>query len=109
MAAETLSLPREQRFAGRVQRYQLGLGGELMAGVAVQVLLVRESTHCLPLESCGHLPQPNLHLFGQVAAFLGAGGVGRLKAVGRAGMAGQTLHVAERSGVGLEMDPVAGG
>ena len=77
-----------ERKYGLPQAYVQGLGRELVAGVAVELLLIGQRLSCAVMETSRHSPQTNLDLVGQVAALLSARGVSRLKAVGRASVTG---------------------
>jgi len=104
VAVEALGLPRSQRAGGRIQGDELGFGGELMAGVAVELLLVGQR-HARR-EPRLHPAQPDLNVVREMTALLGTGRVGRLKPMRGAGVAGETGHVLERGRVGLQVDPM---
>jgi len=109
MAAEALPLCRAQLPRGRIEGDELSLGSELVARVAVELLLVGQRLQVRWIEPRRHPAQPDPHIVGEMTALLGAGGVGRLKPVGRARVAGKALHVLQCRGVRLEMGAVAGG
>ena len=99
MAGEALLRPRSQGALGGVEGRELRYDArEPVADHAMQPRLSR------------HLAQPDVHVLGQVTALLGAGAVHRRKAVGRARMTGEALHLAaERRAVRLEVSAMAGG
>ncbi len=106
VAVEALPLARSQRAAGRVEGHELRVRGELVAGVAVELLFV--GVHVLRLEPRRHSPETDLHLVGKVTSLLGAGRVGGLEAVGRARVTGEAPHVFQRGGIRLEVGAMAG-
>ena len=77
VAAEALALRRGEDARRGVEGHELRLGRELVAGVAVELLLVGERVQIRRLETRRHPAEPDLDLVGEVAALLRAGRVGR--------------------------------
>jgi len=107
VAAEALPLTGTERVARGIQSDELRLGRELVARVAVQLLLV--GIDVLGCKADGHSSQLDLHLVRQVASLLGAGRVGGLESVGGTSVASETGDVLERRRIRLEMHTVTRG
>src|SRR5215208_5013983 len=80
-----------------------------MAGVAIELLLIRQRLHLRRIKPRPHPTQPDPYIIRQMAALLGTGSIGRLEPVRRAGMTGQTFYVLQSRGIRLQVGSVAGG
>jgi hypothetical protein len=104
---EALSGRRSQQTGRRVWGHELGVGCELVAGVAIELLFVRQRLQVGWIEPRRHSAQSDLYVVGKVAALLGTGTVCRLKPVGRPRMASEARHVLQWGRVGVEVSAMS--